>query len=134
MILDYARYYLAFGLQLLTAWGLVCGGQYAWLGLSTLFALAVLDTLLPEDHAERRMTNRALANLPAWLSTLSAPGLLLLLAWQVGQGNLHGWSLVGAVMSVGWMSVICFVPPSHELYHQRQWLPQFVGTSCAACT
>lgn len=128
MMLDYARYYLAFALQLMTAWGLLMGGAYAWLGLSTLFALAILDAILPDDHAERHITNRALANVPAWLSTLMAPSLLLLLAWQVGQGALHGWSLVGAVASVGWMSVICFVPPSHELYHQRRWLPYFVGT------
>ncbi len=128
MFLDYARYYLAFALQLLTAWGLVRGGAYAWVGVSTLFGLALLDALLPDDHAERRIRNRDVANIPAWLSTLAAPSLLLLLAWQVGQGGLEGLALAGAVSSVGWMSVICFVPPSHELYHQRSWLPQFVGT------
>ncbi len=85
MMLDYARYYLAFALQLMTAWGLLMGGAYAWLGLSTLFALAILDAILPDDHAERHITNRALANVPAWLSTLMAPSLLLLLAWQVGE-------------------------------------------------
>jgi p-cymene monooxygenase len=119
---------LAFALQLLTAWGLLRGGVYAWLGVSTLFGLALLDAMLPEDHAARRIRSRAIANIPAWLSTLTAPALLLLLAWQAGHGALGGWSLAGGVLSVGWMSVICFVPPSHELYHQRGWLPQFVGT------
>ena len=128
MFLDYARYYLAFGMQLLTAWGLLRGGAAAWLGLSTLFALALIDALLPEDHAERRIRNRWLANLPAWISTVMAPLLVLLLSWQVGRGALEGPALVGGIISVGWMSVICFVPPSHELYHQRTFLPQFVGT------
>lgn len=128
MVLDYARYYLAFGLQLLTAYGLLRGGAWSWLGVSTLLWLALLDALLPEDHAERRIGSRALANLPAWLSTLTAPALLLLLAWQAGHGALSGLALAGGIISVGWMSVICFVPPSHELYHQRGWWPLFVGT------
>lgn len=128
MFMDYARYYLAFALQLLTAFGMIMGSAWTWLGLSTLFALAFIDSFLPEDHAERRIHNRQLANVPAWLSTITAPLLLLLLAWLTGQGHLHGLSLLGAVISVGWMSVICFVPPSHELYHQRGFLPQFVGT------
>ena len=31
------------------------------------------------------------------------------------------------------MSVIAFVPPSHELYHQRGWLPQIIGTYSQVC-
>lgn len=133
MFLDYARYYVSFGLQLLTAYGVVRGDGYAWLGLSTLFLLAVIDAMLPDDHAVRRMNNRSLANIPAWLCTVTAPLLILVLAWKVGQGNLVGFDLVGAIISVAWMSVIAFVPPSHELYHQRGWLPQVVGTYCQVC-
>lgn len=133
MVLDYARYYLTFFLQLLTAWGIWQGGAYAWAGVSTLFILAVLDALLPVDRAERRINNRALANIPVWLCTLTAPGLLLLLAVCVGRGQLEGIGLLGAIISVAWMSVIAFVPPSHELYHQRGWLPQFVGTYAQVC-
>ena len=47
MFLDYARYYQTFGLQLLTATGLALGGGWAWLGLSTLFVLAMADELVP---------------------------------------------------------------------------------------
>lgn len=122
MILDYARYYLTFGLQLLTAYGVVRGGHLAWLGLSTLFILAAADAILPDDLAERRLTNPTLANIPVWLCTVSGPALVLLLAWSIGQGHLTGTSLAGAIISVAWMSVIAFVPPSHELYHQRRWL------------
>ncbi len=133
MFLDYARYYLTFGLQLLTAYGVVRGGPWAWLGLSTLFILAAADAVLPDDLAERRISNRTLANIPIWLCTVSGPALILLLAWSVGHGLLTGASLVGAIISVAWMSVIAFVPPSHELYHQRGWLPQFVGTYFQVC-
>ncbi len=133
MTLDYARYYTTFGLQLLTAYGVVRGGPAAWIGLSTLPILALLDALLPVDLAERRITSRALANVPIWLSTVSGPLLVLVLAWSVGQGHLAGASLVGGIISVAWMSVIALVPPSHELYHQRGWLPQLVGTYSQVC-
>ncbi|MGH8596934.1 MAG: alkane 1-monooxygenase, partial [Gammaproteobacteria bacterium] len=67
MFFEYARYYAAFGLQLLTAYGVLRGGAYAWLGLSTLFVLALLDAVLPDDYAMRRINNRNLANIPVWL-------------------------------------------------------------------
>ena len=133
MFLDYARYYTTFGLQLLTAYGIIKGGPYAWLGLSTLFVLALVDALLPDDFAVRQMNNRTLANIPVWICTVCGPALILVLAWQVGLDRLSGWSLAGAIISVAWMSVIAFVPPSHELYHQRGWLPQFIGTYSQVC-
>ena len=133
MWFDYARYYLTFGLQLLTALGLVLGGPYAWFGLSTLFLFALADELVPNDYAERRITNRALASIPLWLCTLSEPFLILLLAWTAAHGHFVGIDYAGAIISVAWMSVIAFVPPSHELYHQRGFLPQFVGTYCQIC-
>ncbi|MBI2799292.1 MAG: alkane 1-monooxygenase [Gammaproteobacteria bacterium] len=133
MFLDYARYYTTLGLQLLTAYGIIKGGPYAWLGLSTLFVLALVDALLPDDLAVRQMNNRTLANIPVWICTVCGPALILVLAWQVGLDRLSGWSLAGAIISVAWMSVIAFVPPSHELYHQRGWLPQFIGTYFQVC-
>ncbi|MGE3771779.1 MAG: alkane 1-monooxygenase, partial [Gammaproteobacteria bacterium] len=133
MFFDYARYYLTPGLQLMTAAGLVLGGGYAWLGLSSLFALALLDALLPIDTRPRRIADRRLANIPVWFCTVTGPLLILLLAWQVGQGHLTGLALAGGIISVAWMSVIAFVPPSHELYHQRAFLPQLVGTYAQIC-
>ena len=47
MFADYARYYLSFGLQLLTMTGLALGGPWAWLGVSSLFFFALVDELLP---------------------------------------------------------------------------------------
>lgn len=133
MKLDYARYYLTFGLQALTAFGVVIGGPYAWLGLSTLFFFAIADELIPIDYRMRRIGDRALASIPLWLCTVSGPLLVLVLAWSASQGHLSGFSLLGGVISVAWMSVIALVPPAHELYHQRGWLPQVVGTYCQVC-
>ncbi|MGE0861536.1 MAG: alkane 1-monooxygenase [Gammaproteobacteria bacterium] len=128
MFTDYARYYLTFGLQLLTATGLLLGGGWAWLGLSTLFFFAVVDELLPLDLATRRMTDRRLASIPLWLCTVSGPLLVLVLAYAAANGHFSGLDWAGAIISTAWMSVIAYVPSSHELYHQRGWLPQVVGT------
>ena len=130
MFFDYARYYLPFGLQLLTAYGLLLGEAWAWLGVSTLLFFAVVDSILPDDYASRKMNNATLANIPLWLATVSAPLLVLVLAWSTAQGNFTGIHLLGALLSTAGMSVIAFVPTANELYHQRGWLPQVVGTYC----
>ena len=128
MFTDYARYYLTFSLQILTAAGLVLGGGWAWLGLSTLFLFAVLDELLPLDLAPRKMNSRRLASIPLWLCTVCGPLLVLILAWTAAHGHFSGIHWAGAIISTAWMSVIAYVPASHELYHQRGWLAQVVGT------
>ena len=130
MFFDYARYYLPFALQILTASGLLMGNAWAWLGVSTLILFAVIDSILPDDHSDRRITNASVANIPLWLTTLGGPTLVLLLAWTSAQGNFTGIHWVGAVLSTTWMTVIAFVPTVHELYHQRAWLPQVVGNYC----
>ena len=89
MFFDYARYYLPFALQILTACGLFMGNAWAWLGVSTLILFAVIDSILPDDHSERRIANASVANIPLWLTTLSGPTLVLLLAWtSFGQTNV----------------------------------------------
>lgn len=98
-----------------------------------MFLLALADTILPEDYAERRINHRTLANIPIWLCTLNGPLLILILAWSVAYGDLHAINLAGAIISVAWMSVIACVPPAHALYHQRGWLPQFIGTYFQVC-
>ena len=96
MFFDYARYYLTFCLQLLTAAGLALGGHWAWLGLSTLFAFAVLDELVPNDLAERRMNSRTLASIPLWLCTLSGPLLVLVLRLSLHRSIFHEKSFADA--------------------------------------
>jgi len=83
--MDYLKYYVAVLIQLAGYGGFLLGGNYIWLGVATLPIMAVLDSILPIDLAKRRMSSRAIANIPVWLCTLLGPGLYLMMAWYVGK-------------------------------------------------
>src|SRR6266446_10708674 len=117
--MDYLKYYVAVLIQLAGYGGFLLGGNYIWLGVATLPIMAVLDSILPIDLAKRRMSSRAIANIPVWLCTLLGPGLYLMMAWYVGSHHLSAIQIAGAVLSCAWLSVLPLVPASHELYHQR---------------
>ena len=57
---DYAKYYLPFLMQVVSAAGFLLGGNYIWLGIATFPALTIVDSLLPLDFAPRRMNSRGL--------------------------------------------------------------------------
>jgi alkane 1-monooxygenase/p-cymene monooxygenase len=131
--MDYLKYYVAVLIQLLGYAGFLLGGNYVWLGVASLPALAVIDSILPLDLAKRQMRNRAIANIPVWLSTLLGPGLYLMMAWYVGTHSLSATQVAGAVLSCAWLSVLPLVPSSHELYHQRSALARLVGHYSQVC-
>jgi p-cymene methyl-monooxygenase len=130
---DYLKYYLPFGLQIATAVGFILGGNWVFVGIASFPALALIDSLLPNDFSKRKIDNHFVANVPVWLCTVSGPALYLICAWRVGQGGLTGWQLFGALMSCAWLSVIPLVPAAHELYHQRGALRRFVGRYSQVC-
>ncbi|WP_286696022.1 alkane 1-monooxygenase [Spongiibacter sp. UBA1325] len=127
---DYLRYYLSPLLQLVAAAGIIVGGPYVWVGIASLPAMAILDSLLPVDLKERKINNRSLANIPIWISSVAGPCLFFILAWKIGTGSLSGFEMFGATISVAWLSVIVVVPAAHELYHQRGAMRQLIGTYC----
>ncbi len=132
-MVDYTKYYLPFLIQLMAATGFVLGGNYVWLGIASFPILAIIDSLLPLDFAPRRISSKALANIPIWLCTVTGPTLYLIMAWHVAHNDLTAAQMVGTVFGLGWMSVVPFVPSSHELYHQRSALARFVGHYSQVC-
>ncbi|RUT76925.1 alkane 1-monooxygenase [Marinobacter sp. NP-6] len=131
--MDYLKYYLPVLVQVAALAGLLFGGNWVWVGVATFPALAILDSLLPKDYSPRRMRNKKLALVPVWICTLLGPILYIALAYSVVINDLTGWQMLGAVLSVAWMSVLPLVPSSHELYHQRDAFSRFVGRYAQVC-
>lgn len=82
--------------------------------------LEAIDPVLPNDMQPRRMADDLASDLPVWIATLLAPGLYWATAWWVARSHvITPFEYLGAILSLGWMSVVPLVPSSHELYHAR---------------
>lgn len=132
-MLEYLKYYTSPLIQLLAIAGLYLGGDYVWIGIASFPALALLDTLLPDDTATRKMRSLGWAYVPVWISTLLGPFMYVVLAWSVAHHDLSGWQMAGALLSCAWLSVVPMVPASHELYHARGKLGKVVGRYAQIC-
>jgi p-cymene monooxygenase len=128
------RYYTAAAVQLVGYSGFYLGGDWVWLGVASLPALGILDSVFPNDMAPRKMKSGLIADLPVWLSTFLAVGLYVAAAlWVRRSGDISAVQYVGAALSLGWLSVVPLVPTSHELYHQRGKFRRFVGRYAQIC-
>jgi p-cymene monooxygenase len=128
------RYYLAAFVQLIGYSGFFLGGNWVWLGVLTLPTLGLIDSVLPNDMAPRKMASGFATDLPVWISTFLAVGLYAMAAHWVRQtGIISPAQYVGAVLSLAWLSVVPLVPASHELYHQRGNFRRFVGRYAQIC-
>lgn len=133
-MLDYGRYYLGPVLQILVIVSFLFGGPWVFFGIATLPLFGLIDSILPNDFAERKMPNKALADIPVWLSSLLGPLIYLAAAvWVVRNPGAPAWEYLGVIMSCAWLSVIPLVPATHELYHQRGKLRRFVGRYAQIC-
>lgn len=132
--MDYARYYVGPLLQMAVIASFLVGGDWVWLGIASLPAFGVIDSLLPNDFAPRKIRNKDLADIPVWMSSLLGPVIYLAAAyWVATAPNPTALQYVGVILSCAWLSVVPLVPATHELYHQRGKLRRFVGQYCQIC-
>lgn len=117
---DYLRYYLSPATLLVAIAGLLAGGGWVWLGLATLPALALGDSLVSKDLAERKIDNLALAFVPVVLSSALAFVTFCLLSLRIGEGALSPLNVFGAIVATGWIATIVGIPAFHELFHRRE--------------
>jgi hypothetical protein len=133
-VVDYLRYYVPALVQLAAYAGFAIGGFGVYVGILSLPAMGIIDSMLPNDLNARKMRSGFIADLPAWISTLLAVGLYLMAArWVSVTPDILWWQYLGAILSLAWMSVVPLVPSSHELYHQRGRLRRFVGQYAQVC-
>ena len=132
--MDYARYYLPPALQLGVIASFLAGGPWVWFGISTLIILGLIDSVLPNDFATRKIGNKTLADIPVWMSSLLGPAIYLAAAvWVARNVGAPVHEYVGVILSCAWMSAVPLVPATHELYHQRGKIRRFVGRYCQIC-
>jgi p-cymene monooxygenase len=132
--MDYLRYYFSVLFPAIAAIGFLIGGNAVWLGVALLPIMGIIDGLLPNDMAPRKISSKALAEIPVWMCALGTPILYLVAAyWVATAPAITGWQFVGAAFSLGWLSVIPLVPATHELYHQRSNFKRFVGRYAQVC-
>jgi len=128
------RYYLAAFVQFVGCAGFILGGDWVWLGVLTLPTLGLIDSVLPNDMAPRKMQAGLVTDLPVWISTFLAVGLYAMAAYWVRQTTvIEPLQCAGAALSLAWLSVVPLVPASHELYHQRGNFRRFVGRYAQIC-
>src|SRR6516165_50249 len=109
--MDYLRYYLPVLVQLAAYGGFALGGEAVWIGIASLPALGLIDSLLPNDMVPRRMRDGLLADLPVWTSTLLAVGLYAMAAaWVARTPHINPSQYARAILSLAWLSVVPLVP------------------------
>jgi len=125
---DYLRYYTSPLIQFIAAAGILAGGPWVWLGIGTLPVFAIAESFMSRDLRVRQINNRFVAYIPVWISACMNTLLYALLAWRIGLGDFSIIEMIGGTLSVAWLGVVVGVPSTHELYHQRSYLAQQVGT------
>ncbi len=132
--MDILRYYIPVLVQLAAYAGFVFGGNWVWIGIASLPALGLIDSILPNDMAQRKMKDSFFTDLPIWISAILAVGLYIMAAfWVARTSDITPLQYVGAVFSLAWLSVVPLVPASHELYHARGKIRRFVGRYAQIC-
>ena len=83
--MDYSRYYFPVLVQLAAYASFLIGGDWVWFGFATLPVLGLIDSVLPNDMAPRRMRAGLIADLPVWIATFLAVGMYIVAAiWGPG--------------------------------------------------
>lgn len=99
--MDYLRYYIPMLIQLAAYAGFAVGGNWVFVGIASLPTMALVNSLLPNDLATRKMKAGFIADLPVWISTIiMAVGLYLMAArWVAVTPDIAPWRYLGAVLS-----------------------------------
>lgn len=125
---EYTRYLVATAMLCVGLWGLVMGGTWVWMGLATFVALALADVLIGSDTVNHDRAPKWLYDGVLYLQLPLMLALWVLLALHVRHESLSALNLVGAIISVGFLSALAGLPASHELMHRKHPLEIFYSS------
>jgi len=86
--MDYLKYWTPVGVLAAAFAGMIAGGNWVWVGIISFPVLAVLDSVLPRDYSQRKMSNATLANIPIWLCATLPLALFGVMAASRREGSL----------------------------------------------
>lgn len=127
-IAEYSRYLVATAMLSVGLMGMLLGGGWVWLGLASFVALAFADLAGGGDTGQHGRAPKWLYDLVLYLPFPMMLALWLLLARQVHDGSLGAFNLVGAIISVSFLSALAGLPASHELMHRKHPLQIFYSS------
>lgn len=131
--MDYLRYCTSLLVIALSACGLAIGGSAAWLGILLFSLLALIDNQLAPDYRQRNISRTWLITLLPFLHYPALFGFWMLFGWQLGQGNIAGWHILGGILSVGFINGAIGLATAHELMHGRTLLSRTGADLIGTC-
>lgn len=118
-ISEYTRYLVATAMLFIGLLGLILGDAWVWLGLATFVALALADVLVGSDVVLHDQAPKWLYDGVLYLQLPLMLGLWILLGLHVRHESLSTFNLLGAIISVGFLSALAGLPAAHELMHRK---------------
>lgn len=116
---EYGRYAIASLMLASGILGLWLGGYWVWLGLSGFVSIAVIDWFAEPDHSLRAGTAKWFYNAILYVQLPLMITLWVLFALHLRAGDLNAFNLVGALLSVSFLSALAGLPAAHELMHRK---------------
>lgn len=125
---DYFKYLLSPALLSLHIWGLILGGNYAWMGFGALIGILLFDAFLPPSH-HRRDTRYPLGyDIVVSLTVLASFFMIFLYAHLAGSGHFATTaSELGAFFGTLLLGFVVVAPPVHELFHRENTFLRWLG-------
>ncbi len=129
----YLRYMLPTTMVTAGIAGLLLGGLWCWLGTAVFFAMAACDPFLGKDFGQRQQERPLLADAILYFQVIPVALLWIAFAWRLGAGlgSMSMLEIVGATVSVAFMTALGGLPAAHEMFHRDSKFAVFWGSLLA---
>ncbi|MDX2425653.1 MAG: alkane 1-monooxygenase [Cycloclasticus sp.] len=123
-----ARYLVGSLMLSIGLYGFYLAGPWNWLGVFAFIVVLSLDVGFPRDEAPRSVDSGGLQNMVLYLQLPLIIALWLLFAEILAKGDSSVFEMSGAILSLGFLSALGGLPPSHELMHRNGRFARFYGS------
>lgn len=112
----------------LSAWGLILGGHFVWLGFGVLMAVLCFDAFLEPDHSSRDATHLWAYDLIVGTNMALGFALIVGYAYLAGHGHFATTSsAIGAFITMMFTQFVVTAPALHEMFHRENTFLRWYG-------